>query len=54
MPQGQGDLLEIGNQIRPRTYALFQVKPRPVIARDRVIEIDERTDAFGQIARPLT
>lgn len=54
VPQGQGDVLKIGNQIRPRTYALFQDKPRPVIARDHVIEIDERIDAFGQIARALT
>lgn len=54
VPQGQGDVLEIGNQIRPRTYALFQDKPRPVVARDHVIEIDERIDAFGQIARALS
>jgi N-methylhydantoinase A len=54
VPQGQGDVLEIGNQIRPRTYALFQEKPRPVIARNHVIELAERVDALGRIAEPLS
>jgi N-methylhydantoinase A len=54
VPQGQGDVLEIGNQIRPRTYALFQDKPAPVIPRAHVIEIDEGIDAFGTVTRSLT
>jgi N-methylhydantoinase A len=53
VPQGQGDVLEIGNQIRPRTYALFQDKPSPVIPRAQVIEIDEGIDAFGTVTRSL-
>jgi N-methylhydantoinase A len=54
VPQGQGDVLEIGNQIRPRTYALFQDKPAPVIPKAHVIEIDEGIDAFGTVTRGLT
>jgi N-methylhydantoinase A len=54
VPKGQGDVLEIGNQIRPRTYALFQDKPAPVIPRANVIEIDEGIDAFGTVTRGLT
>ncbi len=54
VPRGQGDVLEIGNQIRPRTYALFQDKPAPVIPRAHVIEIDEGIDAFGTVTRSLT
>ena len=54
VPQGQGDVLEIGNQIRPRTYALFQDKPAPVIPKTQVIEIAEGIDAFGTVTRALT
>ena len=54
VPQGQGDVLEIGNQIRPRTYALFQDKPVPVIPKTQVIEIAEGIDAFGTVTRGLT
>ena len=54
VPQGQGDVLEIGNQIRPRTYALFQDKPAPVITKTQVIEIAEGIDAFGTVTRALT
>ena len=54
VPQGQGDVLDIGNQIRPRTYALFQDKPAPVIPKAQVIEIAEGIDAFGTVTRGLT
>ena len=54
VPRGQGDVLEIGNQIRPRTYALFQDKPVPVIPKAQVIEIDEGIDAFGAVTLGLT
>ena len=52
--RGAADVLEIGNQLRPRTYALIQTKPVPVVDRRNVIEISERVDAFGEIVEPLT
>lgn len=50
---GTGDVLEIGSQMRPRTYALIQQKPKPVIPRDHVIEVRERVDAFGGVVERL-
>lgn len=52
--RGAGDVLEIGNQLRPKTYALMQTKPKPVVERTHVVEVDERVDAFGGIVEPLT
>lgn len=51
---GFADVLEIASQMRPRTYALEQVKPGPVIPRNRVIETRERIDAFGETVTRLT
>lgn len=51
---GFADVLEIGNQMRPRTYALFQHKPKPVIPREFVVEARERVDAFGAVVERLT
>ena len=50
----QGDVLDIGSQMRPKTYALIQQKPKPVIPRELVVEVRERTDAFGGIVERLT
>ncbi len=52
--QGCGDVLDIGNQMRPRTYALIQQKPAPLIRRDRVVEVRERVDAFGAVVEHLS
>ncbi len=52
--EGFADVLEIGSQMRPRTYALQQEKPRPVIAREQVVEVRERVDAFGAPVTRLT
>lgn len=52
--KGCGDVLHIGGQARPQTYALIQTKPEPVIARDHVIEVAERIDAFGAAVEPLS
>lgn len=52
--KGSADVLEIGNQLRPRTYALVQSKPKPVVDRTNVVEIAERVDAFGAVVEPLT
>ena len=52
--QGFGDVLEIGNQMRPRTYALKQQKPKPVIPRALVVEAGERVDAFGVVVDRLS
>lgn len=52
--RGNADVLEIGNQLRPKTYALIQTKPKPVIPRERVVEAAERVDAFGAVVEPLS
>lgn len=51
--KGNGDVLEIGNQLRPKTYALIQQKPKPVIPRERVVEAAGRIDAFGAVVEEL-
>ncbi|MBI2893679.1 MAG: hydantoinase B/oxoprolinase family protein [Deltaproteobacteria bacterium] len=47
--RGFGDLLHIGFQDRPRLFELEIVK-RPVLF-ERVIEVDERVDAAGEVLR---
>ncbi|MFN4146986.1 MAG: hydantoinase B/oxoprolinase family protein [Runella sp.] len=50
--RGFKDLLRIGTQQRPE---LFQLAiPDPILLYDKVIEIDERIDATGNILSPLT
>ncbi len=51
--KGFADVLHIGNQVRPQTYALFQTKPAPLVDRAMVVEVDERVDAQGGIVRAL-
>jgi len=49
--RGFRDVIEIGRQNRPRLYDLFFDKPKPLIPRDLRFEIDERTDAYGNILK---
>ncbi len=51
--RGFGDILEIRNQLRPKLYALIQQRPPAVIPRDRVVEVAERVDAFGDVVAAL-
>jgi N-methylhydantoinase A len=52
--EGFGYVLDIAGQSRPRTYALQQEKPSPVIPRAQVVEVRERVDAFGATVTGLT
>jgi N-methylhydantoinase A len=51
---GFRDVLEIGDQLRPHLYRLSQTKPAPVVPRSRMVEVEERRDAFGKVVTPLT
>lgn len=48
---GFADLLVIRDQRRPDLFALQHRRPRPLY--ERVIEVEERLDARGQVLRPL-
>lgn len=52
--KGFRDVLEIRNQLRPKLYSVTSARPEAVITRDRVFEVDERIDSFGQVVRPLS
>ncbi|RVT92919.1 hydantoinase/oxoprolinase family protein [Sphingomonas crocodyli] len=45
---GFRDVLEIGDQRRPHTYGLTSEKRWPVVPRSKIIEVEERVDAFGE------
>ena len=49
--QGLGDVIEIGTQARPDTFALDIRKPAPLYAHS--VEIAERIRADGQVETPL-
>jgi len=51
--KGFRDILEIARQNRPHLYDLHSTKPEPLVARDRVFEVDERMVAGGVVERPL-
>ncbi len=51
--EGFRDLLEIGRQVRPSLYDVFFEKPRPLVSRDRCLEVRERLDASGGVLVPL-
>ncbi|MCZ6557306.1 MAG: hydantoinase/oxoprolinase family protein [SAR324 cluster bacterium] len=51
--EGFRDVLEIGYQIRPRLYDIFQSKPTPLVSRRWSYGIPERLDARGQVLKPL-
>lgn len=48
---GFGDIIEIGHQARPHTFALNIQKP--ALLYDKVVEIDERVLADGVVERPV-
>lgn len=49
--KGFADLLEIGNQARPDIFSINIQKRKALV--DKIIEIDERIDAKGNILKPL-
>jgi 5-oxoprolinase (ATP-hydrolysing) len=49
--RGFADLLVIGDQTRPDIFALDLTRPAPLY--DRVVEVEERLDAEGEIVTPL-
>jgi 5-oxoprolinase (ATP-hydrolysing) len=49
--KGFADLLEIGNQARPDIFSIDIHKRRPLV--DRIIEIDERINARGEIIKAI-
>ena len=51
--RGFRDVLEIATLRRPLAYSLTQRALEPLVPRSRVVEVDERIDAFGQIVMPL-
>ena len=51
--QGFRDVLEIGYQIRPRLYDIFQRKPAPLVSRRWSYGIPERLDAAGNVLESL-
>ena len=50
---GFRDVLEIGNQRRPKLYSLTQTRAAPLVPRSQVIEVRERIDAFGAVVLPI-
>lgn len=51
--KGFRDVLEIGDQRRPKLYSLTQRAAPPLVRRSLVVEIDERIDAFGDVVTPI-
>jgi N-methylhydantoinase A len=51
--RGTRDVYAIGRGNRPEAYNLFFERPEPFVPRSRVLEIDERMDATGNVVTPL-
>lgn len=51
--RGTRDVYSIGRGNRPDAYNLFFERPEPFVPRSRIIEIDERLDAAGNVVTPL-
>ena len=51
--KGFRDVLEIATQIRSTMFDLTIVKPRPIVPRNLVFEVDERIDRLGNVVRSL-
>ena len=51
--QGFRDVVFIGRQQRQHLYSFSDLKPKPLILRKDVFELDERVDSTGQVLRPL-
>lgn len=47
--EGFRDLLEIGRQVRPTLYDPQFEKPRPLVPRDRAVEVCERLGPAGEV-----
>jgi len=51
LTQGFGDTLRIGDQTRPRLFALDVARPPPLV--DQVVEVEERVSSEGEVLTPL-
>ena len=51
--EGFRDVLEIGYQIRPLLYDIFQEKPAPLVPRRWSVGVPERLDFQGHVLTPL-
>ena len=51
--RGFRDVYEIGRMDRTEMYNYFYRKPRPLIPRRHIFEVDERIDAAGRILKPV-
>jgi N-methylhydantoinase A len=51
--EGFRDLLEIARQVRPSLYDTQFEKPRPLVPRDRAVEVRERLGPGGEVLVPL-
>src|SRR5688500_8354903 len=52
--KGTRDVLDIGREWRYDLYDLNLELPRPLVAPDKRVEADERLDASGEVATPLS
>ncbi|MFU8841254.1 MAG: hydantoinase/oxoprolinase family protein [Nitriliruptoraceae bacterium] len=52
--RGFGDLLHLARQDRPHLYRLDARRPGPLVPRERVVEVAERTEADGTVSLALT
>ena len=51
--KGFKDVVEIGRMLREELYDIMFDKPKPLVARRRRYEVDERVNAAGEVVRPL-
>src|SRR6185437_3195221 len=51
--EGFRDLLEIARQVRPSLYDTQFEKPRPLVPRDRAVEVRERLGPKGEVVTTL-
>ena len=51
--EGFSDVLEIGYQIRPKLYDIFQAKPASLVPRRWSLGVPERLDYQGRVLTPL-
>ncbi|MBZ8134462.1 hydantoinase/oxoprolinase family protein [Afifella sp. IM 167] len=52
--EGFRDILEIGDQRRPKVYSLTAQKPVPLVPRSQVVEVRERLDVYGKTVIALS
>ncbi len=51
--RGFRDIIEIGTQLRPKLYDVFQRKPVPIVPRRLRFEVTERIGSNGETVKPL-